>query len=147
LVLVESLIHWARTLTEASQSTTSSQNTATYHEYLISEYYADQVCRALPFCLQPKMKTWGVHVVIASVAQICKPYIFLRRKSKLDWCLRAYDLMVEQGMDLALFVKYSVYQQWATMEDESIEWLGRLSLKDPLSPELTYKQERTEGLS
>lgn len=93
LVLVEPWTHRARTLTEASQSTTSSQNTSTYHEYFISKFYADQVCRPLPFCLQPKMKTWGIHVVIASVTQICKPYILLRRKSKFDWCLCAHDLI------------------------------------------------------
>lgn len=147
LVLVEPLIHRARNLVEAGQSTKSPQAVSPDHEYLISEYYADQVCRALPFCLQPKMKTWGVHVVIASMAQICKPYIYLRRQSKFNWCLRTYDLMAQRGMDLALFLKYSAYQQWVTKEDENIEPLARLSLNDPVTPELTEPEEKIEDLS
>jgi hypothetical protein len=81
---------------------TAAGDILTNKEYLLSEYYADEISRALPYCLQDSMKAWGISITIFGVGQIAKVYMELRRKEKFMWSQQVLRVMGELGPDLPL---------------------------------------------
>jgi hypothetical protein len=81
-------------------------------EYLISEYYADEISRALPFCLQDKMKAWGGHISVFGCCQISKLYLDLGRRDKFLWSHHAFQVQAEMGSDFSLHVGNMLLYSW-----------------------------------
>ncbi|KAJ6016218.1 hypothetical protein N7540_010809 [Penicillium herquei] len=89
LILVEELIH----TTHTNVSLWSGEKPTDYTEQSIghemSEFYADEICRSVPYCLSGASGGWGVGALIGCLSQIVRPYIALRRKEKVRFLSRA----------------------------------------------------------
>ncbi|KAJ5737177.1 uncharacterized protein N7483_002302 [Penicillium malachiteum] len=102
LMTVEMLIHVIFTsMTHASNQEFSKSTSISHESCIMAEYYADQICRSIPYCLQEKMSSWGTHVILSCMIHVKKPYISLRRKAKFQWCRDALQVMKKRGIDIA----------------------------------------------
>ncbi|KAJ5669055.1 hypothetical protein N7462_010125 [Penicillium macrosclerotiorum] len=82
-------------------------------DYLLSGFYADQIGRAIPYCVQDKMKSWGVHTVIFSLCQLCKIAVDRGSMEQFDWCQRAFKLMADRGFDSAARLSEVFWGMWS----------------------------------
>ncbi|KAJ6127029.1 hypothetical protein N7523_002641 [Penicillium sp. IBT 18751x] len=87
-------------------------------EYLLSEFYADEIGRALPYCLQDSMKAWGGHVTVFGVGQISKVYLDFQRRDKFFWSLYAYTVQKDMGSDFSGHLANFLEQSWYMKEKE-----------------------------
>lgn len=87
-------------------------------EYLLSEFYADEISRALPFCLQDSMKAWGGHVTVFGVGQISKVYLDFKRRDKFFWSLYAYSVQKDMGSDFSGHLENFLQHLWYMKEQE-----------------------------
>jgi hypothetical protein len=87
-------------------------------EYSLSEFYADKISRALPFCLQDSMKAWGGHVTVFGVSQISKVYIDFRRRDKFIWSQQAFRALADTGSDFSNHVGKMLSYSWSLVENE-----------------------------
>ncbi|KAJ5662116.1 uncharacterized protein N7477_009732 [Penicillium maclennaniae] len=114
----------------------SSPNAA--GEYVLSEFYADEIARALPFCLQDSMKAWGGHVTVFGVSQISKVYLDFKRRDKFFWSLYAYTVQKDMGSDFSGHLANFLEQSWYMKEKE--DFVSSLS---PLQENTDSIPERT----
>ncbi|KAJ5156785.1 hypothetical protein N7492_009588 [Penicillium capsulatum] len=70
-------------------------------EYLLSEFYADEMCRAMPWLLQSTFNAWGAHGTLFGVAQIGIVYLEFNQLDKFLWAQHALCMMGEDGSDFA----------------------------------------------
>ncbi|KAJ5125725.1 hypothetical protein N7448_005042 [Penicillium atrosanguineum] len=87
-------------------------------EYLLSEFYADEIGRALPFCLQNSMKAWGGHITVFGVGHISKVYLDFKRREKFFWSLYAYSVQKDMGSDFAGHLASFLEHSWNMKEKE-----------------------------
>lgn len=87
-------------------------------EYLLAEFYADEISRALPFCLQEKMKAWGGHISMFGCCQVSKLYLDLGRKDKFFWSQHAFQVQAGMGSDFSLHVGNMLSYSWGMKEKE-----------------------------
>lgn len=81
--------------------TSSLVDLETNHEYLLSRFYADELSRSIPFCLQASSKSWGAHVSTFALAQIAKVYLDARDWEKFSWSQHAFRLCGDLGSDFS----------------------------------------------
>ncbi|KAJ5702385.1 hypothetical protein N7488_009933 [Penicillium malachiteum] len=102
LMILEMLIHVTLTSMRTASDPELTNNTYLSHESCtMAEYYADQICRSIPYCLQGKMSSWGTHVILSCMIHLKKPSISLRREAKFQWCQGALQVMKKRGIDIA----------------------------------------------
>lgn len=129
LTMIQSLIYQARILTLAHSCPDGalSLHPAAYQEYLLSEHYTAQICRAAPYCLQPQMKLAGARVVIPAIPHICKPYIHLRDQERFLWCQSVSSLLVDLGFHMANHLRQTAQKYWSLSEDPNMNFSFSLS--------------------
>ncbi|KAJ5109426.1 hypothetical protein N7456_006101 [Penicillium angulare] len=79
---------------------------------VLTEFYADEISRSLPYCLQTSMKAWGVSVAIFGLSQICKVYMDFRRREKFTWSQHAFYIMGDLGFDFAFRLSEMLWHYW-----------------------------------
>lgn len=135
LTMVQSLIYQARILVLAHScpSGTLSPHPAAHQEYLLSEHYAAQICRAVPFCLQPQMKLAGARVIIPIIPHIFKPYIHLRDRERFLWSESVTSLLLDLGFHMANHLRQTARKYWSRSEDPNANFIFSLSLRWDIS--------------
>lgn len=135
LTMIQPLIYQAQILVLARShpNTTFPVHPAAHPEYLLSEYYAAQICRAVRFCLQPKMRLAGARMVIPAIPHICKPYMHLRDRQRFLWCQRVSSLLVDLGFHMASHLRRTAWKYWSLSEDPYMNSIFSLSLRWDIS--------------
>ncbi|KAJ5273829.1 hypothetical protein N7478_008954 [Penicillium angulare] len=85
-------------------------------DLVLTEFYADEISRSLPYCLQTSMRAWGVSVAIFGLSQICKVYMEFRRREKFTWSQHAFYIMGDLGFDFAFRLSEMLWQYWSLGE-------------------------------
>jgi hypothetical protein len=124
LVRIESLVRQAHA---ALISTSDSRDVLVHspdylpdENYAIAEHYGDEICRAIPFCLQGKMNLWGVQTGMTScIIHAIQPYIHLRRQEKFKWCQSVLQVSIDHGMGLTLHFQKAFSQMWEAINGPS----------------------------
>ncbi|KAJ5716309.1 hypothetical protein N7493_008220 [Penicillium malachiteum] len=133
LMIVEMLIHVTLTSMRTVGNQDLSKNTHLSHESCImAEYYADQICRSIPYCLQEKLSSWGTHVVLSCMVHVKKPYISLRRKAKFRWCQDALQFMKKRGIDIAGILSDLNRDTQRAFEESNMGQATEMILRDDL---------------
>lgn len=137
LTMVQSLIYQARiiVLAHSCPGGTLSPHPAAHQEYLLSEHYAAQICRAAPYCLQPQMKLVGARVIIPAIPHIFKPYMHLRDRERFLWCESVASLLINLGFHMADQIRQTARKYWSRSEDPNANFIFSLSLRWDISGE------------
>ncbi|KAJ5733337.1 hypothetical protein N7533_013784 [Penicillium manginii] len=102
--------------THAYAYTSAPPDPYTNKEYQLSEYYADEISRAMPYCLQDSMKAWGISMTIFGMGQIAKVYMELRREEKFLWSQHLFKYVGDMGSDLGYRVGELLQFGWSLLE-------------------------------
>lgn len=139
LTMVQSLIYQAKilVLANANPNTVFPVVPGAYEEYLLAGHYAGQICRTIPFCLQPRMKLAGARAVIASVPHICKPFIHLRDQKRFLWCQNVSSVLDDLGFHMASQLRRTASQYWDLSEDPRLNSALSLSLRWDISDDMS----------
>lgn len=87
----------------------------TNQEYQLSEYYADEISRAIPYCLQDSMRVWGLSGTVFGMCQIAKIYMDFRREEKFFWSQQLFKTSGDIGTDLSYRMNEMFLHGWALL--------------------------------
>ncbi|KAJ5682701.1 hypothetical protein N7462_005866 [Penicillium macrosclerotiorum] len=79
----------------------------------LSFFYANQIGRSIPYCVQDTMKCGGFHTVIFSLCQMCKVSVDHGDRERFDWCQRAFGIVAERGFDFSARLQGFFHWQWS----------------------------------
>lgn len=99
----------------------------TNKEYQLSEYYADEISRAMPYCFQDSLRAWGVSITIFGMGQIAKVYMEFRREEKFMWSQELFKRAGDLGSDLAYRLRDLLQYGWGVVEKADREERHALS--------------------
>ncbi|KAJ5288820.1 hypothetical protein N7478_001850 [Penicillium angulare] len=89
----------------------------------MSEFYADEICRSLPYCLAGVHGAWGLGSLTGLLTQIARPYIALRRCEKLNYCLSIYEMARNNGLGMARGMADFILNLWTSFGSSTGESL------------------------
>ncbi|KAJ5609882.1 hypothetical protein N7528_009148 [Penicillium herquei] len=90
-------------------------NIMTHHtnfENGLSEFYADEICRSIPYFLNGRRGAWGTTTLVTFMIPVVRPYIRLQRKEKFDHCQNLFQLLGDHGVGMASGVSQTVLEWW-----------------------------------
>lgn len=87
-----------------------------YESFALAGYYIDQVCRSIPYCMQPMHRIWGTHVVFGTIDNVIKSYTQHRKRDKFLWCQRVLDIAGALGLGMALYFSGTAKREWDSLE-------------------------------
>lgn len=108
LSILHGLIAQARTLAYYPRPV----DILTDEDVILTEFYADEISRSLPYCLQRSMKAWGASLAFLGIGQICKIYMEYRRYEKFVFSQKAFRVIGDLGYDLAFRLSELLWYQW-----------------------------------
>lgn len=88
-----------------------------YESFVLAGSYADQVCRSIPYCMQPMHRIWGTHVVFGVTGIVFRTYIQRLSRDKFLWCQRVLETAGGLGLGMALYFSGVADREWAALED------------------------------
>lgn len=68
-------------------------------------FYADEIARAMPYCLQDSMRIWSAHLMIFFAGLICKTYIDTNSLEKFIWSQQVLQRMADFGLESAARIR------------------------------------------
>ncbi|KAK5798213.1 hypothetical protein VI817_004504 [Penicillium citrinum] len=89
---------------------------SSYEDFVLARYYIDQVCRAIPYCMQPMNRIWGTHVVFGTIGNVFRSLILSRSREKFLWCQRVLEIAGKLGLEMALYFLGVANREWDAME-------------------------------
>ncbi|KAJ5180582.1 hypothetical protein N7492_003792 [Penicillium capsulatum] len=128
MVLIQSLIYQTTSLVRFYGKGTRA-DPITNEEFTLTGLYADQICRAIPYCLQPSMRLGATHSAVATLSQVCKTYAHRRCRDQHLWCQRAYLHLANLGLDSARLLHDSIITYWEITADPYTNSILSLSLR------------------
>ncbi|KAJ5721258.1 uncharacterized protein N7483_009192 [Penicillium malachiteum] len=137
LLLIEILIHEMTTsimILESRSEKLSGYFLPSSEQFIMAEHYADEICRAIPYCLQEGMGAWGAHIVVASMNHVTKPFAALRREAKFFWCQEIFQVISSRGMNLAVALGNLSLGLWKSYENQSPRSPFEMPLRDAVGP-------------
>lgn len=90
---------------------------SSYESFVMASYYTDQVCRAIPYCMQPMHRIWGTHIVFGTLGNVFRTYIQRLSREKFLWCQRVLEVAGALGLGMAFYFTGVANREWAAMED------------------------------
>ncbi|KAJ5621562.1 hypothetical protein N7528_006345 [Penicillium herquei] len=122
LILIEELIYKTRTIISPSPDCQKpTDHAAQSIGHAMSAFYADEICRSVPYCFSGASGAWGMGTLIGCFSQIVRPYIALRQKEKLGYCIEIYQIAVNHGMGLATAILDYVLGMWESYSPPEVE--------------------------
>jgi hypothetical protein len=112
-------------------------------EYLLSEFYADEICRALPYLLQDESKVWGAHVTLFAASQVAKVYMEFNKREKFNWTLHSFRVMGDFGSDFSHRLGEYLAYRWSLLDHDDLQPSESSSL-DKHSGKLSSAEENFE---
>ncbi|KAJ5679505.1 hypothetical protein N7462_007749 [Penicillium macrosclerotiorum] len=112
MLTIQPFIYHVKAMIRAQTDMGSPIEPSQDDDYLIAGWFADQVVRTMPFCVQDKYKLSGAHILIFLTGQIAKIYNDLGYARKMAWCLEAYGLLANLGFNAGNHLKELVWEQW-----------------------------------
>ncbi|KAJ0422312.1 hypothetical protein BJY00DRAFT_81718 [Aspergillus carlsbadensis] len=83
----------------------------------LAEFYADEICRSVSYCLQPDMKTLGAQLLLAPFSQCVQFFHVEGPIAKLKWCQDVLAALEHLGLGLAPFLKDMVWPQYRAAQE------------------------------
>ncbi|KAJ5692833.1 hypothetical protein N7462_002256 [Penicillium macrosclerotiorum] len=111
--MTQRLISKARSYTYQFSAEDGSGN----KEYLLAEFFADEISRAIPYCFKDCTNLWNTHIVSMGVGQICKVYTDHQNYRKFLWGQQAYGIIANLGHELATRLSEVFWQRWNAAEE------------------------------
>lgn len=133
MILIQSLIYQATSLVRFHGKVMNADPT-TDEEFTLTGLYADQICRAMPYCLQPNMRLGGAHSTVACLNQVYKTYVHRRCREKYLWCQSTYLHVASLGFESSQHIYESSVEYWEISEDPHVNMLLSLSLRVAIPP-------------
>lgn len=128
MILIQSLIYQSKSLVTFHGKVTAADPT-TDEAFTLTGLYADQICRAMPYCLQPRMRLGGTHSAVACLNQVYKTYIHRRCRQKYTWCQSTYLHLASLGFESSRHLYESSIKYWELSEDPRLNMILSLSLR------------------
>ncbi|KAJ5691650.1 hypothetical protein N7488_012385 [Penicillium malachiteum] len=90
-------------------------NIMTHHanfENGLSEFYADEICRSIPYFLTGRRGAWGTTTLVTFMIPVVRPYIRLQRKEKFEHCQNLFQILADYGVGMASGVSATLLEWW-----------------------------------
>lgn len=87
-----------------------------YESFVLASHYIDQVCRAIPYCMQPVNRIWGTHIVFGTIGNVFRAYIQRLSRDKFLWCQLVLESAGALGLGMATYFSEVANREWAAME-------------------------------
>lgn len=81
-------------------------------DYQLSKFYADEISRAMPYCVQDDNRAWGNNISIFALSQIGKVYLEFRCHEEFMWSQEVFELMASRGSDFPRHVAELLLLGW-----------------------------------
>jgi hypothetical protein len=117
LAIIYTMIFQTKMLTMAHTKGSKSIDLMSDEDSMHSWFYADEVCRGIPFCLTNTEHIWGSQYVMFSLAQAAEIYSKLRWREKFIWCQDAFTAIEHLGFGLAVCLRISTSKRWSLSEN------------------------------
>lgn len=101
-----------------------------YSECILAGYYADEICRAVPYFLQDGMGSYGMLKITVNLPYILKSYTHLRCREKFLWIQKICQSVAGDGNDLALCHSQVWWKYWFLCEDQSANHIRSLAFNE-----------------
>ncbi|KAJ5984006.1 hypothetical protein N7481_006105 [Penicillium waksmanii] len=88
-----------------------------YESFVKASHYIDQVCRAIPYCMQPMHRIWGTHIVFGTIGNVFRTYIQRQSREKFLWCQRVLEAAGALGLGMAFYFSGVANREWVAMEE------------------------------
>ncbi|KAJ5288772.1 hypothetical protein N7478_001802 [Penicillium angulare] len=89
------------------------------NEYQQSKFYADEISRAIPFCLSESHRAWGSNITIFSLGQVAKVYLEFQCREEFMWAQEGFKLMGSMGSDFPNRVSELLEYNWRVRDSSS----------------------------
>ncbi|KAJ6131162.1 hypothetical protein N7523_001622 [Penicillium sp. IBT 18751x] len=101
---------------KAHSQSSGSIDLTTDEDTMLSWFYADEVCRGIPYCLTNTENIWGAQHAMFPLAQVANIYSILRWQEKFMWCQQALSAIESLGFGLAGPLREAALKHWALLE-------------------------------
>ncbi|KAJ5151220.1 uncharacterized protein N7482_010472 [Penicillium canariense] len=108
-------------------------------DILLSGFYADQIGRSVPYFMQDTMKSWGAHTMVFCLCQLCRIGVDRGSRPQFDWCLQAFDVVMDRGFGAATALIQIFHGMWYMKH-------GPLGLPPPAGKESEKQNARVTEL-
>ncbi|KAJ5579496.1 uncharacterized protein N7459_005481 [Penicillium hispanicum] len=120
LVSMNLLISEIQTAISSHPNNTATIAPVFNEQRAVLEYFADQICRAIPYFLQGSMRLWGAHSVVGSMTQLCKAYSHTRSQARFLWCHQHFQLIADRGFEAARHLGALSWNEWSRLNLSSM---------------------------
>ncbi|KAJ5673966.1 hypothetical protein N7462_009405 [Penicillium macrosclerotiorum] len=112
-----------------------------YSELKMSETYADNICRAIPYWLQNRLGSYGVLKITVNLWPVLKPYTHLRSWKKFRWVQHICKIVESGGNDLATCISQVWWKYWLLCQDPKCNFHASLLLREDYGERLNVSME------
>ncbi|KAJ5114513.1 hypothetical protein NUU61_000272 [Penicillium alfredii] len=70
-----------------------------------AEYYANEICRSVPYCLQQDKRIWSGQLLLFPLTWASKFFCYYGYREKYLWCQHVFDALAGLGFGVAQFLK------------------------------------------
>ncbi|KAJ5289541.1 uncharacterized protein N7443_009794 [Penicillium atrosanguineum] len=120
LAIVYPMIYQVKVLAMAHTQSFGSIDQTADEDAMFSWYYADEICRGIPYCLTDTEKIWGAQHAMFPLSQVSNVYSILRWRDKFMWCQGALTAIEHLGFGLAVPLREAALKHWVLLENANV---------------------------
>ncbi|KAJ5082815.1 hypothetical protein N7532_011858 [Penicillium argentinense] len=109
-------------------------------DYLCAGFYADEICRCMPYCMQDKMKNAGFHMTLFPLCAASQTYINFANLEKFAWCVKILEQADSRGHATAPYLVDISWNNWFLKNDSRPNVIVASSLRE-IFPDNTPSRE------
>lgn len=81
---------------------------------------ADQICRCVAYCMQPRNRTSAAQVVLFGISQASQCYIDCGDREKFVWCQEIYPLVSTSGFTVVQRLNQEQCNYWNAVQSQAV---------------------------
>jgi hypothetical protein len=144
LATIQPMIYKAKSLVRSCPLTPESGSgkvPADDQDYQLSEFYADEICRTIPYYANDTKTLSGIRMLMFPMSGAIKVYIGLGNRDKFLWCQQALRLISNRGLSSSRRLSELFWNNWNHKTDELCPVPCRSLRDEMLSFELSTEHQ------
>ncbi|KAJ5439346.1 uncharacterized protein N7458_010344 [Penicillium daleae] len=144
LATIQPMIYKAKSLVRSHPLTPESDSgkvPARDEDHRLSEYYADEICRTIPYYANDTKTLCGIRMLMFPLSGAIKVYIGLGHREKFLWCQHALRLISNRGLSSSRRLSEMYWNNWNHRTNELWPVPCRSLRDEMLSFELSTKHK------
>lgn len=144
LATIQPMIYKAKSLVRSHPLTPESHSgkvPARDEDHRLSEFYADEICRTIPYYANDTKTLCGIRMLMFPLSGAIKVYIGLGHQEKFLWCQHALRLISNRGLSSSRRLSEMYWNNWNHRTNELWPVPCRSLRDEMLSFELSTKHK------